>query len=49
MSGKSDPKSLSRRDFLKGFGTGVVGTSVLLPAIGIAKPQADNVKVREFL
>lgn len=49
MSGKSDPKSLSRRDFLKGFGTGVVGTSVLLPAIGTAKPQADNVKVREFL
>jgi xanthine dehydrogenase YagT iron-sulfur-binding subunit len=49
MSGKSDPKSLSRRDFLKGFGTGVVGTSVLLPAIGTATPQADNVKVREFL
>lgn len=49
MSGKPDPKSLSRRDFLKGFGTGVVGTSVLLPAIGTATPQADNVKVREFL
>lgn len=49
MSGKSDPKSLSRRDFLKGFGTGIVGSSVLLPAIGTAAPQADNVKMREFL
>lgn len=49
MSGKSDQKSLSRRDFLKGFGTGIVGSTVLLPAIGTAKAETDNVKVREFL
>ncbi len=49
MSEKSDIQSLSRRDFLKGFGTGIVGSSILLPSIGTAKSSADNNTVREFL
>jgi len=48
MSEKSKPRSISRRDFLKGFGTGLVGSSLLLPQVGSAR-QPDNEKVRQFL
>jgi len=48
MSEKSKPQSISRRNFLKGFGTGLVGSSLLLPRIGTAQ-QVDNEKMKEFL
>lgn len=48
MDEKTKPQSLSRRKFLKGFGTGLVGGSLLLPAIGAAE-QVDNNQVKEFL
>ncbi len=48
MNDKARPRAISRRDFLKGFGTGLVGSSLLLPQVGKAR-QADNERMREFL
>lgn len=48
MSEKSKPQSISRRNFLKGFGTGLVGSSLLLPQIGSAQ-KVDNEKMKDFL
>jgi len=48
MDEKTKPQSISRRHFLKGLGTGLVGSSILLPALGAAD-QIDNAQVKEFL
>jgi len=48
MDEKTRPQSISRRNFLKGLGTGLVGSSLLLPALGTAE-QVDNNQVKEFL
>jgi len=48
MTKKSNGSSLSRREFMKGFGTGVIGSSLFLGRVGEAV-AAESEEVKAFL